>query len=357
MKIPENHQEQHYALSAGKLIHIDNAHKGEEYRCPYCNGIMIAKQGSIREWHFAHKHNACDYDNYLHTLAEIRICEWYNNASEINLILPTKQKCERYNICPMFTQEYCVRNATTDKINLKQYFPTCVMEHSFSKAENTFRADLFCAHHTLKEEPLFIEICVNHPCEKDKINSGIRIIELVIQNESDIDNVINNTLKENGKVKFYGFKPKNKVCSPENLNPPLERFTLYLSMKGFCKNIKCDDIEKHKGIFELTCAKDKCVPFSNFQNLFQNGLAVASSHFNQLKVCYLCQYQAFNDYEDKYICKLYRAKNLSKYCKDNDATKCQHFSLNLQNQEQCIAAIEEHGQRFPLHIWKENKQK
>ena len=51
---------------------------------PECKLEMIPKQGDFNSWHFAHKGKECDYDRYLHTIAELRIQEWYNKADKVN---------------------------------------------------------------------------------------------------------------------------------------------------------------------------------------------------------------------------------------------------------------------------------
>lgn len=58
--------------SESRLIHIDDAKKGKEYRCPNCGGIMIPKQGEKRAKHFAHKANTenCSYETYLHKIVK-----------------------------------------------------------------------------------------------------------------------------------------------------------------------------------------------------------------------------------------------------------------------------------------------
>ena len=81
---------QHYTLDASKhLVDIKNAKAiGGVYTCPHCGTQMILKCGQKRQWHFAHRKNVdCDYNRYLHSLAEIKIQEWFNSSPEINIYL------------------------------------------------------------------------------------------------------------------------------------------------------------------------------------------------------------------------------------------------------------------------------
>ena len=52
---------------------------------------MIAKQGKIRQWHFAHKALSpnCSYESYLHSLAKV------NNLSESKLKFRSLVKIKR----------------------------------------------------------------------------------------------------------------------------------------------------------------------------------------------------------------------------------------------------------------------
>ena len=81
--------EQHYALdSQNRLVNIRDIEEGKElYFCPYCKGEMIPKRGKIRDWHFAHKclTENCSYESYLHSLAKLRLCEWFNNTTNASL--------------------------------------------------------------------------------------------------------------------------------------------------------------------------------------------------------------------------------------------------------------------------------
>ena len=44
----------------GKIITIDEATRGGEYYCPFCNNQLITKMGNIVVHHFAHKASLCD---------------------------------------------------------------------------------------------------------------------------------------------------------------------------------------------------------------------------------------------------------------------------------------------------------
>lgn len=56
-----------HALSKDELVHIDSLKdKKRELLCPNCKKKVIAKQGSEKIWHFAHKEATCG-----HTTGEV----------------------------------------------------------------------------------------------------------------------------------------------------------------------------------------------------------------------------------------------------------------------------------------------
>ena len=76
-------QDYSFALDHNQcVINIKDALKGEDFYCPCCGAVMIAKQGKKNRWHFAHKGNLgnCSYETYLHKIAKARIRECFYNS-------------------------------------------------------------------------------------------------------------------------------------------------------------------------------------------------------------------------------------------------------------------------------------
>lgn len=143
MKTANNNH--HYAFDAnGKLVYIhDVVNREQKFFCPYCKHEMITKMGKVKDWHFAHKHNTddCDYDNYLHTLAKIRICNWFNSSDKIPIYLERElyTKCKDYEECKLsksFKESNCFRKTGDKKLqeyNLKKFYENAVLEKAFVK--------------------------------------------------------------------------------------------------------------------------------------------------------------------------------------------------------------------------------
>ena len=90
----------------------------------------------------------------------------------------------------------------------------CTEEQSLDKGK--FQADICISDSSGKNSPILIEICVSHKSEKEKLESGHKIIEIKITSEEDIEAlclgkiVASNKYSENpNQVMFYGFKKES----------------------------------------------------------------------------------------------------------------------------------------------------
>lgn len=318
-----------YALDSGNcIISIDNAIKGKHYCCPYCNETMIVKDGCIKTKHFAHKTRTsnCSYESYLHALAKIKIIEWFNSPSEFNISIKCKNRCEKFNVCIWQHDEYVSSNfcetETFTSFSLKRYYNEIHVE----KMYGCFRPDLLLSDSNDKYNPIFIEICVKHPCERAKIKAGIRIIEISINTEKELDSIIkSHTLKEGSNISFYNFNPKFGLSETEGLR--LNKFVLLESMTGFCPSPlpQCKEYtNRHPhAIFEITF--DYLANRLSYINPFIFGWVVAYKHYTNIRNCFLCKYYKQNNL-DRWICCLYKKLNIEKNCKSNQAIDCAAFS-------------------------------
>lgn len=68
---------------AGNGVHIRDAPAGDLFHCPGCSQFMVAKQGHLRRWHYAHKPPqalVCDPNLVLHRTAQELILSGFRNA-------------------------------------------------------------------------------------------------------------------------------------------------------------------------------------------------------------------------------------------------------------------------------------
>lgn len=224
-----SHRYQHFALDTnGNLVDIRHTAAMDEkiYFCPHCHQEMITKRGNVRQWHFAHKANKCSYDRYLHSIAEIMIMDWFNEKESVVLVMNTLEKCSMYDDCKFHYNDDCRRSSTT-QYDLKRYYSKCEREQGFGG----FVADLLCENINNSNAPIFIEILVTHECSQEKKNSGIRIIEFVIQSEEDILNIVHSSqIREGNNVRLYNFKRKDVPVNDMELS--FQKYVLYPTMKS-----------------------------------------------------------------------------------------------------------------------------
>lgn len=309
---------------------------------------MITKRGQIRQWHFAHKADACSYDKYLHSTAEIMIMDWFNKQKSIMLVMNTFEKCNMYDECKFSHSDSCKRK-TTIQHDLKKYYSRCKREQGYSG----FVADLLCENIKSNDIPIFIEIFVTHECSYEKKNSGIRIIEFKIESEKDILNIVRSSqIKEGINVRLYNFKRKD--VSTDNISFPFQKYILFPTMKCYvnksltCKNYK----QHHNGIYEISMPYDDCIPyFVCSGGLYQVGKAKAYIDGYLKKDCQLCYWQG-KDSINLNICKLYKKCGTPKYCEDNDVNKCTMFRENRDVINLSIEEFNNYLKDNQIDIWK-----
>ena len=335
-----------YALdSESRLISAEKAIKGNEYRCPNCGGIMIPKQGEkrVRVWHFAHKANTenCSYETYLHNIAKRRICECFNESAHFMIQYQSKVRCNAD--CPLGAKQPCEWNDIND-FDLKQYYDECEEE----KQVDDFRADLLISNSKIKNrEPILIEIWVTHRSTEEKLNSGLRIIEIHIEYEEDIDQIVDTSsiiqnevqrkawgeVKQNDKIQFYNFKTISKTPDDEHQS---NKHVFWIDTRGkyqfsdevfdniqlSTKSLKCQESnppEIENSIFRI----ESCEPIN--KNFAYYKLAHSGLCFSFCKTC--------KNYEWKGNtlgcgCILNKSNDISQYIALSITEKCQDFNLS-----------------------------
>lgn len=352
----------HYALnSEGKLVYIKDAPRNVKFSCVNCGGEMIVKQGKVRKWHFAHKtlSENCSHESYLHSLAKIKIHDWFYNTDNFILSLNTEYRCSQMDECIWFDKEnpsYC-KSRKSYEFDLKKYYDSCDIERVYEG----FRADLFVYDNRSNYSPIFIEICVNHPCSEEKINSGIRIIEVVIKSEEDIVSVISSIICEgDDRIRLYNFNPKSQII--DSCYKELTKFILCENSKGFFipyGDVNCRTYTERniKSIFELTSDQYCLMEYS----IYQVGMATAYGYKYPVRSCFLCKFHRRN--EDKYVyddgdaalpifCCLYKKLGTTKYCKSTKAIECRAFTVD----KELCDAIEKKMRTAYVEIWERKKE-
>ena len=96
-----------YALNnKGKLVHIDDANRGEKYLCPNCNAELSLRISKIpkgekyhRRNHFAHKNNSDNHcsESFLHKLFKEKCIEYISNKIKQKEPIYFNWRCDKCN--------------------------------------------------------------------------------------------------------------------------------------------------------------------------------------------------------------------------------------------------------------------
>lgn len=356
--------------SSGDLINVSTAQRNEKYFCPICGELMNPHMGKVRRWHFAHKNvGNCSYESYLHKLAKIRISQAFLSSEHFLLSYNAKAICS-YE-CPFVDSPKCVGEKHVE-FDLRRYYDTCVIEATYHQ----YRADLLLTSSTNpKTPPILIEIMVTHKCTKDKINEGVRIIEIPIQSEEQIDNIVSNCTLTGVRGEYCNYNYSNdRNITLYNFNKvesfdPIGRFDGYeeclgrkntivfwLNRQGQFRSFDCYCYEVSKMLplnvhYYIT---EIGTPFKEiFQEFSKRGVKIRN--------CFLCKFSK-QDFWVERLCVLYKKYNLprkpSPYC----AVSCAHYredfetSQNMDPIAQPLLAEQMdclQGHKFYCHICKD----
>lgn len=202
----------------GEVIDINDIESEDRtlyapYICVGCNKELSPRIGKIRRKYFAHKQTVnCSPESYLHQLAKLRFYKLYSEAllrkEPFILNINLKRNCT-YGDKKLPDFKCDVKSVP--EIDLTKYYPHIVLETK----QGEFIPDL-CLLSSKKDEVLFVEIAVTNKCKPEKINSGNKIIEIIIKSEEDIEELINSPIESTSKnVNIFNFKMEltDNFCS------------------------------------------------------------------------------------------------------------------------------------------------
>lgn len=340
----------------GNLVTLSPGRKVEgKFTCPNpeCKLDMIPRQGDHNTWHFAHVGKECDYDHYLHTIAELRIQEWYNKADKVSIRFPNEVLCPNHSNCKFYQEGYSCRKESTDTDDLKKYWPKCEIEKKYEIEGKTFFPDLLCKDKANKGRPLFIEICVTHPCELSKLNTGVRIIEFFIKSEDDIDLITKSIIAPSDMVIYHNFQISTKLGVRKDFGQVLNKVVVFDNYKAGVNKTLCEDIEKRQGLLELTVDSGL-----DLQELYKYGSSfciaqvLAYKYIPDYRSCYICvNCRKFGSY----ICVAAPSDSSRRYCKGNDPRTCPHFKPDESIINKRICAFEEFKRKYPVDLYIKQK--
>lgn len=320
----------HNALDKeGYVIPIAAAQTGITYYCIGCGNEMVAKKGQIKEHHFSHKHTLeCNAETYLHKYTKSFIKEMFDKQDHFPIAYNGTNVCLLKDECDLY--DYNCSESVFRKFDLKDYYDTCELEKEYKG----FVADILLSSQSHpNRKPCFIEIAVSHPCEPEKLRSGIRIIEISIPKQ--IDDLSGLSINEgcsidNISIKFYNFNREGKSNHPLELqNVPVffinsnnkgELLTHLRSCSSYGKTHLMDNSS-----FEIH--------FSNEFSAYKTGVSLANLHGKRLKNCWVCRYHW---YADRKIIDKHRCNKNYQIVSPSDAIDCPEYAYSTNKARKII---------------------
>lgn len=321
-----------YALNNSKdlinILDVDKT-KVEKYFCLQCGDELIARKGEINKHHFSHKNKIdCNYETYLHKLGKLVFYNTYNDCLENNK--------------PFFVDFETMRNCNTC-IKIENINRICEIESHHGKFDltKTFNEIYLEEHHNgfvpdvlLKsketDDVIFIEIFVTHSCENDKIESGIRVIEIEVRNENDLSFISDLHFKNNiENCRFYNFKIKTiekNFIDVEQCEKTAGFFSIYKNGKARVRELFIKDLNIE--LLNENLIYKKVLDFSEDNNFighhYKKLIIEASQSGVKFKNCFACRFFATNK-SDFFEATLFCKKKKEYVKNSNDGSDCDKF--------------------------------
>lgn len=338
----------HYAKNQdGVIIDIADVVKedrvSQRFFCIGCGAEMIPKLGEVKARHFAHKVESpkCNSETYLHKLTKLCLENKFYSSEPFEIAYWQEVKCSDSASCPFFKEDEC-NEKRLKSFDLKNYYDTCQEE----ERAGSFIADLkISSSHKTDVPPVTIEVFVSHKCTLHKKESGLKIIEVRIKDESDIKELISGPITEDEecrysfeprdpKCRFYGFNKVSKLSEPLDVRR-IPRFYLFQSGSAFVSNMdemrscrECSKKDNPKAILEL----DIDSQYLNNPSLYEIGYVTALNMGYEVRTCQLCKFRK-NGFDSPYgtsanFCCLYKKYGTPQNPKSSDAMTCQYYRIN-----------------------------
>lgn len=276
----------------GRVVDIGSLDvvRGKDYVCLSCRNTLRPVLGEIRQKHFRHKQDVdCSQETYLHNLAKVTFYETYLRCLETNTPFlfeyPVPRQCTYCEFGP------CEIPDVSEQTDLTEYFREIFLE----QRDGEFIPDVLLAG----EQKLYIEIVVTHYMEQKKRNSGVRIVEITVSEEEDVEMIRSRTLSlADDRVCAFNLRIKpvaadfNETCSRHGT-------FFHLDVHGAARLVIVR-------LAEIPAWRARRDHFEDVYNLatetFHTKLAQAFNARKEIRHCWLCVYCSLDDHLSKSIC-------------------------------------------------------
>jgi len=309
-----------------KDINNDNRRQ-YKFRCIGCGQELLprAVDSKYKQPHFYHKEIVnCSGETYLHKLAKHVIKNKFDTEPTFIVEYDVTEECNAVEC--KYRNYFCKRVFVPYRIDLKKYYDTCTEEAPV----NGFVADLLLTDSkNPQREPVLIEVCVTHPCDEVKLNSGLRIIEIKIRDEKDISDLHNMKEireltawpKKDNYVKFISFQ--KEFSSKFHVN--LQRY-IYIpnrNLNGYLTEVDCQNADyklRTDSFVELNVVNKRGIRRCEIGDML-----LWMSKYNGLKRCNLCKFYYAMYYEQSAICRLSNKNMRPAHPSMDEAERCKYY--------------------------------
>ena len=180
------------------------------FSCPFCKKKMYATFGPIRIPHFRHNGEKCDYENYLHAVAEYVFLNEFKACLEQKrpflLEYYSRVKCRQKcivdkNICAVLKQK--------ETFDLAQKYTRISREKNVPVEGGYRRPDILLE--SGPGEQLWVEMWVTHRAAEEKLKQG-SVLEIKISREEELKQFEEHKLSESETVHYYPQDIVPKEC-------------------------------------------------------------------------------------------------------------------------------------------------
>ena len=315
-----------------KIVSIDEITEENrnqyKFRCIGCGQEILpraigSKYRKPHFWHGVRDGVECSGETYLHKLTKHIIRKKFEENPTFKVEYHVTKECDNAE-CKYRTPR-CREEFSTNKVDLKEYYDTCTEEAPIKG----YIADILLSNSkNANIEPTLIEVCVSHPCDEEKRNSGLHIIEIRIKDEQNAidlqkDEVIcefpRYTFKREKKAEFISFKREIK----KRRKTKIQRYVYIPTQNsiGYLTKIDCDKAKQKlrtESVVELNMVANYCKIKDALLWMAQN---------KGLRSCFLCKFYYQTQYEDFPICRLSKKYGTPARPAMDEAKRCRSYSM------------------------------
>lgn len=185
----------------------------------------------------------------LHLLAKEKIQEAFYQNEALNFGFLYQSFCPQQAQCRFVHYDSCGQSALR-VFNIKKYYDSCEQEHPYDTVSRRSNLKFFSSAYP-ERTPLYFELCATHTNDPDKLSGGSKIVEIILDDESDIRNIVEKGAIEEEefdfygeaiepKFSFYGFKKEGSADANISNQISFVRSILYASGKIQCYQDDCN---------------------------------------------------------------------------------------------------------------------